>query len=52
MLYSLFLLYAQVKVYQNMFKLRYKPFALTLYKTFLKNEGLELVSLPHFLHDL
>ena len=38
MLYSLFLLYVQVKVYQNSSKVRCRPLAFTLYKTFLKNK--------------
>ena len=37
-LWSLFLLYVQVEVYQNMWKLRYWPLAFTLYKAFSKNE--------------
>ena len=51
MLYSFFLLYVQGELYQNISKLRCWPHALPLYKAFLKtNGGLELVSLPHFLH--
>ena len=53
MLYSLFLLYALVEVYLNIRKLRYWPLALTLCQTFFEKAKtvLELVSLPHFLHD-
>ena len=39
--------------YQHILKLHCKPLAFTLYKVFLRKQkrGLELVSLPHFLHD-
>ena len=53
MLQSLFLLYAQVEVYQNILKLRCWPLAFTLNKSILKNKkSLELVSLPHFLYNV
>ena len=52
-LHSLFWLYVQVEIYQNMIKLRCWPLHLTLCKAILKTKrGLELVSLPNFLHDL
>ena len=53
MLYSLFLLYVQVEVYQDTLKLGFSQLALTWYKAFLKHKKgiLELVSLPYFLHD-
>ena len=42
----------QVGNYQNILKLNCKPPALTSHKTFRKTKrGLELASLPHFLHD-
>ena len=42
----------QVENYQNILKLRCRPLAFTSYKAFLKKtKGLELVFLPHFLHD-
>ena len=42
----------QVGNYQNILKLNRKPPALTSHKTFRKTKrGLELASLPHFLHD-
>ena len=43
----------QVEGYQNMFKLSCRPLAFTSYKVFKKKtkRGLELVFLPHFLHD-
>ena len=44
--YSLFLLYAQVELYQNILTLRCSPFDSTLHKAFLKKakRGLELAS--------
>ena len=53
MLLNLFLLYLQVKVYQNILKLRCWPHALTIYdqKKLKTKRGLELVFLPYFLHD-
>ena len=47
------LLYIQVKVYQNILKLTCWPLVFALYiKLFQKRKrGLELVSLPYFLHD-
>ena len=41
-------MYVQVEVYQNILKLRYWTLAFTLHKT---DRCLELVSLPHVLHD-
>ena len=39
--------------YRNILKLSCRPLALTSYKAFFKKKrGLELVSLPDFLHDL
>ena len=39
--------------HKRVLKLNCRPLASTSYKTFLKKlkRGLELVSLPHFLHD-
>ena len=37
-LYSLFLLYVQVDIYQNILKLRCWPFAFTSCKAFLENK--------------
>ena len=52
MLYSLFLLNVQVKVHQNILKLKYWLLAFIL-KLFKKTKrGMKLVSLLHFLHDL
>ena len=53
MLQSLFLLYVQVEVYQNILKLSCWPFTFTLYEAFLKNKktSLKLVFLLHFLHN-
>ena len=52
MLYSLFLLYVQVEVYQSILKLKCWPLSLTLYKAFWKiRKGQELFSLPHCLND-
>ena len=46
------LLHVHVEVFQNILKLRSWPFVFTLNKTFQKRKrGLELVSLPHFLHN-
>ena len=47
------MLYVQVKVYQNILKLRRCPLVFTVHKAFLKNQkrGLELVSMIYFLHD-
>ena len=47
--HSLFLLYIQVEDFRNILKL-----AFTSYKAFFKKRKrcLELVSLPHFLHDV
>ena len=52
MLWSLFLLYARVEVYQNISKPRWSPVVSTLYKALLKNNKKELLSLLHFLHNL
>ena len=41
----------QVECYRNLLKLSYRPIIFTSYKTFFKWKGLELVFLPHFLHD-
>ena len=51
-LQSLFPLYVQVEVYQNILKLRCWPLATTLGKALKKKKkwDLKLVSLPHFLH--
>ena len=50
MLYSLFLLYIQVEVYQIT---KSMALAFTSYKTFFKKKrSPELVSLPQFLHDI
>ena len=46
----LFLLYVQV--YQNILKPRSWQIDFTWHKPFLKNKGLELVSLSRFLHDI
>ena len=53
-LWSLFLLYAQVVGYQNILKLSCRPLAFISYKAFFlkRKRGLELVSLSHFLHDV
>ena len=40
----------QGKSYQNILKLSYQPIAFTSYNLKEKKRGLELVSLPHFLH--
>ena len=45
-LYSLFLLCAQVEEYQNILKLRCSPPAFTLYKAILKNKKRSRTSLP------
>ena len=45
----MFLLYVQVKVSQNMLKLRWWSLAFPYIK-FSKEKGMELVPLPHFLH--
>ena len=51
MLWRLFLLYAQVDVYQNILKLRWWPLAFTLCKVFLKHKKRSRTSLPaSFLH--
>ena len=54
-LYNFLLLPVQFEVYQNILKLRRWPLACTPYKAFFlkkkRNRGLELVSLPHFLHQ-
>ena len=51
MLESSFLLHIQVDVYQKILKLKYWPLVFTLNKASLKRKrGLELVSLPCFLH--
>ena len=51
-LQSLFPLFVQVEVYQNILKLRCWPLATTLCKALKKTKwDLKLVSLPHFLHD-
>ena len=51
-LHSLFWLYVQVEIYQNIITLRCWSLRLTLCKAILKTKrGLELVSLPNFLHD-
>ena len=47
----MFLSYVQIKVYQNILKLRCWPLALTLYIAFLTKTCLELGSLSHCLHD-
>ena len=44
--YSLFLLYLQVKDYQNILKLKCKSLAYTLYKAFFRNKKRPLTSLP------
>ena len=50
-LYSLFLFYFPVKVYQNILKLRCWLYDFAPFKTFYKtNRCLELISLPQFLH--
>ena len=42
----------QVGSYRKMLKISCRPLAFTSYKAFLKcKKGLELASLPHFLHD-
>ena len=42
----------QIEYYRNWLKLSCRPLAFTSSKAFLKNKkGLELVLLPHFLHD-
>ena len=42
----------QVEDYQNILKLSCRPLTFASFKTFWKTKrGLELVSLPHFLHD-
>ena len=47
------LIIVKVEIYQNMIKLRCWSLRLTLCKAILKTKrGLELVSLPNFLHDL
>ena len=53
MLYSFFLLYVLVEVYQNMLKLKCRPLVFTLHKAFFKKNkrGLKLVSLPHVMDD-
>ena len=45
--WSLFLLYDQLKVYQNILKLRCWPLASTLNKTFLKNQEMPWTCLPN-----
>ena len=50
-LYSLFFTVCQGEGYQNIKKLSCKSLAFTSNKAFLKTSGLELVSMPHFLHD-
>ena len=51
-LYNLLLLYVQIEDYRNILKLKFRLVNFTSYKTFSKTKrGLELVSLPHFLHD-
>ena len=51
-LHSLFWLYVQVEIYQNIIKLRCWSLRLTLCKAILKTKrGLELVSLSNFQHD-
>ena len=51
-LYSFFLFYVQIEVYQNMLKLKCWLLAFTLYRAFYKTKrGLNLVSLDHFLRD-
>ena len=41
----------QIEGYRNILKLNCRPLAVSSYKAFFKKErGLELVSLPHFLH--
>ena len=48
----MFLLYVQVEVYQNI-KPRYWQLDFTLHEAFLKTKkGLELVSLPRFVHGI
>ena len=46
------LLCVQVKVYQNILKLKCGPLFLTLSKVCVKKRGLELVPLPDFLNEL
>ena len=50
-LYSLFILYVQVKGYQNTLKPTCRPLAFTSCNAFAKNKGSpKLVSLPYYLH--
>ena len=50
---TIFFIVCQVESYLNILKLSCRPLAFTSFKAFffLKKRGLELVSLPHFLHD-
>ena len=42
----------QIEGYRNILKLSCRPFPFTSYKPFLKaKRSLQLISLPHFLHD-
>ena len=48
----IFFIACQVEDYGNILKLSSRPLISTLYKAFLKTKrGLQLVYLPHFLHD-
>ena len=51
--YSFFLLHVQVEGYRNILQLRCRPLALIPFLNVFKKtkRALELVSLPHFLHD-
>ena len=50
---KLIFMVCRVEGYQNLLKLSYRPMYLPQIKFFKKIEGgLELVSLPNFLHDL
>ena len=52
--YVVFFIVCQVEGYRNKFKLSCRRLAFTSYNAFFfkKERDLELVSLPHFLHDL
>ena len=46
LLYSLFLLHAQIEEYQIILNIRYRPIAFTWYKASLKNKKGSATSLP------